>query len=327
MQLSRLVVAGTFALGCCAYGVAAETAAGSSTFKEAPGEGFQFSTDQIEGTIRLDGAYHGVTRLVDKRSGRQVIDPRYSALNLFKLMSANLMMGQPRQMERTTRSGSDWLEIVWPATESHLAELVARYQLCPPAAVDLSVTVKAKGSYAGYELFLSSYFDKALRPQVWLQARKPAEIDRVLPTLSDVFRGTVLVFPRDPHAARRCVDGRWERSENRTPVVQMCPVRRYAHCLALQADPEGRLGVLLMADPRDCYALSTRYHAEAEVDRLTTYSAFDMSLFGVDLVPGDQRSVRVRLALVDLAGDLDRAVKSYRDFLGRADGAPRKATE
>ena len=62
---------------------------------------FDFETEQIQGTIRVDGAYHGVTRLVDKQTGRQVIDPRYSALNLFRLFSVNQGMGQPRTMERT----------------------------------------------------------------------------------------------------------------------------------------------------------------------------------------------------------------------------------
>ena len=48
-------------------------------------DSFEFETEAMEGTIRLDGAYHGVTRLIDKRTGGQVIDARYSALNLFKL--------------------------------------------------------------------------------------------------------------------------------------------------------------------------------------------------------------------------------------------------
>jgi hypothetical protein len=303
-------------LGWCGQALAAQPAASPATFTGNATDGFQFATSEMEGTIRLDGVYHGVTRLIDKRSGRQVIDPRYSALNLFKLMSVNLMMGQPRQMERTIHSGPGWVEARWPATESHHGELVARYELCPPAAINLVLTVRARGSYAAYEVFMSNYFDKALRPHVWLKDRKGTGADLVLPTVNDVFRGTVLVFSRDAHAARRCLDGRWERNEFKAPTVQMCPVRHYGHCLALQADAENRLGVVLMADPRDCYALSTRYHADQDADRLTTYSAFDMSLFGDDLLPGQERTVKVRLALVHLDGDLSRALGLYREFLG-----------
>jgi len=284
-----------------------------------------FDTGQIQGTLRSDGAYHGVTRLVDKRTGRQVIDPRYSALNLFKLMSTNQVMGQPRLMERNSRrldAAPAGLEIRWPPSEGHNAELIARYEVRPPNAVDLTVTLHAQGTYPAYELFLSSYFDKALRPHVWLQSRGKQPPERVLPTVNDVFRGTVLVFPRDALAARRCVDGRWQRDERRTPVVQMCPVRPYAQCLAVQADPERRLAVVLMSDPRSCYAISTRYHADNDADRLTTYSAFDLSLFGDDVVPGAEYQARVRLAVVELDEAWQNVDAAYRTFLTTWGGRP-----
>ena len=278
-------------------------------------DAFDFETDRMEGTIGLAGAYHGVTRLVDRRSGRQVIDPRYSALNLFKLMSVNQIMGQPRSMERTTEVAPDRVEVSWAPTDGHNAQITARYEVVRPNAVDVTVTVRSQGAYRGYELFMSNYFDKALRPHVYLKSRGGQEPELVLPMVSDVFRGTVLVFPRDAHAARRCVDGRWERNEWKTPIVQMCPVRHYAHCLALLTDPEEQLGVVLMAHPRHCYAISTRYFAEDDADRLTTYSAFDFSLFGDDLLPGDERSVKVRLALIPLDGDPSRALEMFREFI------------
>jgi len=278
-------------------------------------DAFEFQTDRMEGTIGLAGAYHGVTRLVDRGSGRQVIDPRYSALNLFKLMSVNQIMGQPRSMERTTQVAPNRVEVSWAATDGHKAQITARYEVPEPNAVDVTVTVRSQGAYRGYELFMSSYFDKTLRPYVYLKSRGGQEPELVLPMASDVFRGTVLVFPRDAHAARRCVDGRWDRNEWKTPIVQMCPVRHYAHCLALMTDPEKQLGVVLMAHPRDCYAISTRYFAEDDAERLTTYSAFDLSLFGDDLLPGDERSVKVRLALIPLDGDPSRALELYERFV------------
>jgi len=286
--------------------------------RESAGNVFRFQTGEIQGDIRLDGAYHGVTRLVDRRTGKQLIDPRYSALNLFKLMSTNQAMGMPRTMERKVQAASRWVEAKWPATEGHHGELTARYEVREPNAIDLTVTVRPAGAYSGYEAFMSSYFDKGLRPHVYLQptGRGPGgEADLVLPRVNDVFRGTVLVFPRDWHAARRCVDGRWNRDERGTPIVQMCPVRRYAYCLAVMADPQQRLGVVLMSDPRQCYAISTRYHADDEKQRLTDYSAFDLSLFGDDLLPGDPRTARVRLAVVTLDPQWSQPVKLYRAFL------------
>jgi len=278
-------------------------------------DSFDFETDLIQGTIRLDGAYHGVTRLVDKRTGKQVIDSRYSALNLFKLMAVNQAMDQPRHMEGTTTVAEHWVEAKWTATDSHQTEITARYEIVSPDAIDVTVTVRSQGTYRGYELFMSSYFDKAFRPHIYLRSRDKQKSDLVLPTLNDVFRETVLVFPRDAHAARRCVDGRWDRNERGTPTVQMCPVRHFAHCMAFMTDPDDQLGVVIMARPRDCYAISTRYHAEIEADRLTDYSAFDFSLFGDDLLPHDERTVKVRLVVTQLDDALSQPLKRYQEFL------------
>ncbi len=278
------------------------------------GTSFDFETEHIQGTIRLDDAYHGVTRLVDKRTGRQVIDARYSALNLFKLMSVNQAMAQPRHMERTIRASEHWVEVEWAPTDAHHARLTARYEVSAPDAIDVTVTVQSQGTYRGYELFMSSYFDKEMIPYLYLQSRA-LEPELVLPTVSDVFRGTVLVFPRDAHSARPCLDGRWDRKERDTPTVQMCPLRRYSYCLAFLADPDKQVAVALMADPGDCYAISTRYYAEDDADRLASYSAFDLSLFGDDLLPNVQRSVTVRLVVIPLDEDMSRPLDRYRSFI------------
>jgi hypothetical protein len=48
---------------------------------------------------------------------------------------------------------------------------------------------------------------------------------------------------------------------------------------------------------------------------MTPYSAFDLSLFGDDLLPGDERTVRVRLALTALDDDLSQPLAMYRKFM------------
>jgi hypothetical protein len=287
-------------------------------------DSFDFETDQIAGTIRLDGAYHGVTRLVDKRTGRQVIDARYSALNLFKLHSVNHFMGQPRQMPRTTTVSPTAVDVAWPATEAHLGEIGARYEVRGPNAIDVTVSVRLAWSYPGYELFMSSYFDKVLRPHVYVKSQRlNADPDLIVPMVNDAFRGAVLVFPRDSSAAQRCVDGRWERKEGNVPFVQMCPVRRYGYCLAMMVDPEAKLAAVIMSRPNHCYAFSSRYYAENDADRPTSYSAFDHSLFGQDVAAGDQRTARVRLALTPLDGEMSQPLELYRAFLAERDDEPK----
>lgn len=315
LHTSAAAVGGTLAAQL-ARPDAASGASGRQKARLVPADSqdtFDFETDRIRGTIRLDGRYHGVSRLTDKRTGRQVIDSRYSALNFFKLMSVNQVMGEPRMMERTTKTGADWVEATWPLTDSHKAEMTARYEVVEDA-VDLTLTVRSQGTYRAYEVFMPNYFDRAFRPHVYLWTRGRRDIELVKPTVNDVFRETVLVFPRDSHVARHCIDGRWERNEFGRSIVQMCPVRHYAHCLAFMVEPESRLGVILMSRPENCYAFSTRYHADNDTDRLTDYSAFDLSLFGDDFTPNQERSVKVRLAVTSVDGELSEPLAMYRAF-------------
>lgn len=279
---------------------------------------YHFETEAMTGEIRASGNYHGVWALTDKATGRQVIHPEFSALNLFRLFAVHQGLDQPRLMERTIDAREHAIEIHWSATETHQGALTARYEVVEPNCIDLTVTVTCEGTYAGYELFLSNYFDKTLQPHVYLHGsrygRASEAPELVVPMVNDVFRGTVIVFPRDPHAARRCVDGRWNRSESNSPTVQMCPVRYYGYPFSFLTDDGSRLGVVLMSTEADCYAISTRYHVDDEADRMTDYSAFDFSLFGDDLVPGSRRTVRMRLALTEIDEEMSQPLAHYRAF-------------
>ena len=282
-----------------------------------------FHTGAMRGVLNADGAYHGVTDLCDLSTGREVIHPKYSALNLFRLFAVHQGLGQPRFDPREVELHDDGLSIHWPETQDHLGELTARYTVSSETSIDLAVTARTTGTYAGYELFLSNYFIPELVPHVYLEPtrygsaeRVAGEADVVVPLVNDVFRGTVIVFPRDTHAARRCVDGRWSRSERGAPTVQMCPVRRHAFPVAVVATPDGQRGLVLMSRPADCYAISTRYHADDEADRMTPYSAFDFSLFGHDTQPGWECTVQMRLALTSLAGELQQPRALYQAWVG-----------
>ncbi|MBI5773812.1 MAG: hypothetical protein HZA89_08735 [Verrucomicrobia bacterium] len=290
-----------------------------------PGTGaYDFETAQMSGSIQPEGPYHGVTHLVDKRIGRELTDKRYSALNLFRLFSVNLGMGTPRSMERKVKATDTAVEITWPATEAHQGEITARYEVRDPDAIDLTMTLRVRGTYAGYELLLPSYFDKTLIPHVYLKRRavstKPTDVDLVVPMFNEVFRGCGLVFPRDAHAARRPFDGRWERSEYKMPTAPFLPVRHYAHPLAFMTDAEKKLAVVLMMRRERCSAISARYFSERDEERATSYSAFDFLVFGDDLLPGDTRTAKIRLALTPLDAEMSQPLKLHQKFLDERDG-------
>ncbi len=284
---------------------------------------FDFDTPVMSGSIKAEGSYHGVTRLADKRSGKQLTDSRYSALNLFRLFSVNLGMGTPRTMERKVRATETAVEITWPATEQHQGEIVARYVVREPDTIDLRLTLRVKGTYAGYELLLPSYFDATMIPHVCLKGRrraaKPPDVDWVVPMLSEVYRGCSLVFPRDAHAARRPLDGRWERNEYKMPIAPFFPVRHYAQPVAFLADPEKQNAVVLMMRRSSCSAISARYYAERPEDRATTYTAVDFLVFGDDLLPGDVRTADVRLVLTPLDAAMSQPLKLYEKFLSETE--------
>ncbi len=281
-------------------------------------DGFEFETEAMAGRIAPEGAYHGVWALRDKASGQELIHPDYSALNLFRLFAVHQGMGQPRTLPRSVDCDGDSVTIRWAPTDAHQGDIEARYAITGPASIDLTVSTRIHGTYAGYELFLSSYFDPDLRPYVYLKGNRYGQSadgqDRVCPTVSDVFRGTVLVFARDAHASRRCIDGRWDRSEWESPTVQMCPVRHYAVPVAYLEDAEHGRAVVLMSRAEECSSISTRYFAENEADRMTSYSAFDFSLFGQDVVPSQEIHARVRMTLVSLTDESDAALDAYEAF-------------
>lgn len=270
---------------------------------------WSFETSRMKGTITGPGKYHGVTRLLDKSTGRELVDSRYSVLNLYKLMSGRGVMGEPRTMERTLRAGSNWVEISWNPTTQHAGTVTARYEVKRDDAIDLIVTVNVDAEYQDYEVFLPSYFDKSYRAHLYLKRRGKQTPDLVLPTYNDAFATTLPVFSRDSRAAQIPLDGRWDG------IIDFSPMRRYARCLAFMVGPDNKTAAVLMADPRDCFGISVRYHAEEDAKRLTSYSAFDLGLIGHDLKAGEIRSVRVRLALTDLDEEFSQPLKLYQAFL------------
>ena len=279
--------------------------------------GYLFETGQIKGSIQPEGNYHGINQFALKQTGWNVVDPRYSALNLFKLMARNQYMGAPRLMDRKISVENGAVAVTWPATEIHLATLAARYEVSGTNSVDVTVTVSSKTAYPDYEVFIPSYFDKSLRPYIYLQkARYPkAPPELVVPLVSDVFRGTLLAFPRDVHAARLAIDGRWDRKESKANVVPVTPARNYAHCMAFLVDDKKTFAVVVMARPKDCYAITARYFADDPKDRMTSYSAVDFCMFGNDLLPGQTRTARLRLAITPLDEQMSQPMQLYKKFL------------
>jgi hypothetical protein len=296
----------------------------SLTF-DAANSVYTFETSELKGAIRAQSPdpevdiRHGISELVHKPSGVSIIHPKYSALNLFRLFATHSGLGEPRLFERSVSVDGNTLTINWGPADEHFARIEAVYQIKEPNLIDLTITVSAEATYESYEIFLSNYFDPPLLAHVCLATerytKEPDEIELIAPQENPVFKGVGLVYTRDAHAARRCVDGRWERKEMGHPTAQFRPQREYAVPMAFQADMERRVAAVLMSRPEDCFAVTSGYNTDDPEDAWKAQNPLYLSLFGSDFVPGTVRTAHVRLAITDLDDTKLQPMALYREFL------------
>ena len=277
---------------------------------------YHFETGDLKGFIDPEGQRHGVKELVHKPTGFQVVHPKFDLLNLFLLFSTNHYRGTAREKERTVKAERDTLEVHWAPTDDHKAQLTASYRIVEPNLIDLDVTVRSNWPYPAYEVFLSSYFDLSMRPYVYVQGSPfddpPDQPRWIAPTVNDVFVGTGLVFPRDQHAARCSVDGRWDRIWS---LYQWNPQRYYELPIIMQADTERGIAAVLMSRPGDCYAVISGYESDNMNDPFKDQNPLYLSLFGDDLRSGDERTVRTRFAVTEIDEAMSQPLALYDAFI------------
>lgn len=286
---------------------------------------YDFETSELKGSLRAHSPdpqvdiRHGISDLVHKSSGVSIIHPKYSALNLFRLFATHSGLGEPRLFERTASADGDTLTVNWGPADEHFASIEAVYQIKEPNLIDLTITVSAEATYESYETFLSNYFDPPLLAHVYLATerytKEADEVELVAPVENPVFKSMGLVYTRDAHAARRCVDGRWERKEMGHPTAQFRPQREYAVPVAFQADLERRVAAVLMSRPEDCFAVTSGYDTDDPEDAWKVQNPLYLSLFGNDFVPGTERTAHVRLAITALDEEMSQPLALYRQFL------------
>ena len=279
-----------------------------------------FETDEIVGYIQPDGDRHGIKELTHKPSGVQVVHPKYDVFNLFFMFSTNHCMGTARDNKRTIEMDDETIEIHWEPTEDHKAEITAKYEVVKPNIIDLSITVHSNWPYPGYEVFLSNYFQRSLKPHVYVQGSPfddPADKARwIAPQVNDVFVGTGLVFSRDQHAARRSVDGRWDRIWG---LYQWNPQRYFEFPVIMSVDAEKGVAAVLMSRPEDCYAVISGYDSDNDDDPFADQNPLYMSLFGDDFRVSDERTVEVRFAVTEIDEAMSQPLGLYESFLVEKD--------
>lgn len=260
------------------------------------GKEYHFDTGTLRGTLHTEGKSLGLTALTDIASG----------VTLSRFMG---LFSHYRMLDAETRHGDaawDWpstarllpdgaVEVRWTADSTHPFDMMAVYRWTSPNALDLTTTVTAHKNLRKFEVFLSSYFEGF--PQVfgygrqgWVEAKKDM--------------GDWLAFPRDENATAMIADGRWQRPPH---PVTFKPVANYAGALGIRRDAKSGLTAIVMASPRDCFAVMMPYGEES-------HRSIYLSLFGRDFKDGESASARARLLIGHNITD-PQAVELYHAYL------------
>ena len=297
---------------------------------------YAFETAKIQGALRPGNEFphHGLTHLVHKSTGIEFVHPLYAILNLYRFMhhaagdAATGMdsdLGNPRQGERDVEADASSVTLRWALQDPTHPKVSIRYEILEPATIDMTVTVTPNAEAHDFETLLACYFDPVHVPHVYL-ARDRFELEDEPGLFTDepelapvnvnpVFRGGVLVYPRDEDAVGISVDGRWR------DIARFSPVRRYKVPVCFQADRQQRVAAVLMSRPADCFAVSSGYDSPDARDRFHKHNPLYLSLFGGTLEPDVVRTARARLVVTELDESLAQPLEHYAAFLAETGGA------
>lgn len=296
---------------------------------------YAFETAEIQGTLRPGNEFphHGLTHLVHKATGVEFVHPLYAILNLYRFMHRDPAgttgmdsdLGNPRQGERDVKADENSVTLHWALQDPTHPEMSIRYEVAEPATIDMTVTVMPHAEAHDFETLLACYFNPVHVPHVYL-ARDKFELEDEPGRFGDepelasvvvnpIFRGGVLVYPRDEDVVGVSVDGRWR------DIARFSPVRRYKLPVCFQADRQQRVAAVLMSRPEDCFAVSSGYDSPDARDRFHKHNPLYLSLFGGSLEPGVLRTARARLVVTELDEDLSQPLEHYAAFLAETGGA------
>ncbi len=255
------------------------------SFSPAGGNEFTFDTGVLRGKLRAQGRSMGLSSVVYLPSGMR-LDSSMGLFSHYRVFSAGKRYGTAAwewpSEARPGRNGG--VEVRWPSAPDRPFELRALYRWAAPNVLDLETTVVAQTNLLRFESFLASYFTMDFtNALVW--AGGPDKSEPLV--AADKSYGAWLAFPRDDAAAAIIGDGRWKFQPNPVDWVVM---PRLVRLLAVRRAPVTGLTAVLMARPGDCFAISTPQQSDP-------HNSLYLSLFGLDLKPGQTARARARLLI------------------------------
>jgi hypothetical protein len=297
IQIDRAWIRSAFGLGLLTAILAIPTAGQAGAPPEfvrgSQGE-FVFDTGVVRGVLRPNGSSRGLSSVVHAPTGVR-LDGGSGLLGYYRVFTTNHRYGTAGwNWPSTARLLPDGaVAVTWPAEEGRPFRMHSIYRWQDCRTLDLVTTVTAEQPLSQFEVFLSSYCDKALTtPSVYIH---PASGDGPCFRPSEKAAGDWQVFLRKPAFATLLRDGRWQQPPHPVDWIIQPPLARPL-CLRRGSDPAPT--VILMAPPEDCFAVFTPYRGESH------YSLY-LSLFGRDIAAGQSATARVRLVVAGAVSDAD----------------------
>jgi hypothetical protein len=259
-------------------------------FYRADNNEFTFDTTVLRGKLNANGKPMGLTEVVHVPSGKR-IDGGAGILSFYRVFTANKRYGTAAwdwPNGKATRLPDGAVEYAWPF------EFKAIYLWKNPTTLDVEITVTARAEVKGFESFLASYFAKELATPAAYVAKLP-DTDKPGFLVAKKDAGDWQMFPRDEKSAPLIKDGRWTIEPN---PVDWAIRPQLDVPLCVRRDAAGKLAVIVMAPPQDCFAVAMPYEGEGH------YSMY-LSLFGRDLKAGQSLKARSRLVVAESVSDSD----------------------
>jgi len=268
---------------------------------------YTFDTGLLRGKLRRGGKSLGLSEVVSAPSGARV-DRGVGILSVYRVFTTNhryWSAGWDRPS--TARLLSDGaVAVTWPAADGRPFELSTVYRWNNARTLDVETTVKAEKDLKNFEVFLASYFHESLRsPFVYVQKNPEAsEKPGFLPARKSF--GSWQMFPRNDAVVDVIRDGRWTKEPH---PVDWAIMPHLAAPVCVRRGDATDVTVILMAPPKDCFAIATPYEGEGH------YSLY-LSLFGRDVKASRTATAHARLVVTTGASDA-QVLALYKQYMNQ----------
>ena len=261
-----------------------------------------FDTGVVSGSLKKDGLGGGL-KPIKFIEPNVPIDNNHGLLVPYRFLTPKKRYGFGSwEWPRTGRLLNDGgAELRWAATPERPFTFSSTLRWKTADTVDLTLVFTPDTDLEKFELFLGSYFRGFTQAKAYVKNTGNGQPGFVEAAKD---KGGMQLFPKDQDVMAIINDGRWKFP----PYPNDWAIRPVlAAPLGIRQEPKSGVTVLIMAPPKDCFAVSMSQQ-EAGL------GAFYLSLFGKDVKKGESLTGHARMIFGKNITDV-QAVQKYQEYL------------